>query len=297
MVKTKNRLIKDSLFGFLLVLPTLILLILLVVFPVGYVISLSFFNYSTGTPFLIGFTNYIELIFHDAHFWLYFVHSMEYVGIAIGAGFIMGLLVALSLNVINRFKGTLRSITLLAWAVPPVIASLMWKWMLNDTNGVINDILFKMHIISQPVAWLALPNATMIVLGLVHAWTATPLIMVILLAGLQAIPAELYESAAIDGANSLQRFRMITYPLLKASVLSAVMISSIFAFRTIDIVFTLTKGGPGDATEMLVTYLYDNAFRFMKIGYAATLSVVMVIISVLMIAFLVNIIRPESSNE
>ena len=165
MLKTKNRLIKDSLFGFLLVLPTLILLILLVIFPVGYVISLSFFNYSSGTPFFTGFTNYTELLFHDAHFWLYFVHSLEYVGIAIGAGFIMGLLVALSLNAINRFKGTLRSITLLAWAVPPVIASLMWKWMLNDTNGVINDILFKMHIISQPVAWLAYQMLLWLCLG------------------------------------------------------------------------------------------------------------------------------------
>ncbi len=296
MVKVKNRLINDSLFGFLLVLPSFVLLLLLVVFPVGYVISLSFVNYSTGIPVFIGFSNYSELLFNDSNFWFYLVHSIEYVAIAVGAGFFMGMLVALSLSVINRFRGTLRSIALLAWAVPPVIASLMWKWMLNDTNGVINDVLFRLHVISQPVAWLALPHATMVVLGLVHAWTVTPLIMVILLAGLQAIPAELYESASIDGANSLQRFKMITYPLLKASVLSAVMISSIFAFRTIDIVFTLTKGGPGDATEMLVTYLYDNAFRFMKLGYAATLSVLMVILSMLMIILLVRIIQPKARD-
>jgi multiple sugar transport system permease protein len=118
--------------------------------------------------------------------------------------------------------------------------------------------------------------------------------MVILLAGLQSVPVELHESAEIDGAGSLMRFRRITYPLLKPSVLSAVMISSIFAFRTIDIVFTLTKGGPGDATEMLVTYVYDNAFRFMKLGYAAAISVVMVVISMLMVLFFVKIIPAES---
>ncbi|HUX12930.1 MAG TPA: sugar ABC transporter permease, partial [Spirochaetia bacterium] len=261
---------------------------------VVYVLYLSLQNYSSETPFWIGLANYGELLFRDEKFWTYFLHSMEYVLIAIGTGFIAGLLVALSLNAINRFQGTFRAVALIAWAVPPVIASLMWKWILNDTNGAINDILFRLHVIGNPVPWLSLPVGTMVVLGLVHAWTVTPFIMVILLAGLQSIPVELSESAEIDGAGSLMRFRRITYPLLKPAVLSAVMISSIFAFRTIDIVFTLTKGGPGDATEMLVTYVYDSAFRFMKLGYAAAISVIMVIISMLMVLFFVKVIRTES---
>ncbi len=294
MPKSIETSIRNSLFGFLLVLPSLVVLILLVIFPVVYVVYLSLQNYSSEFPIWIALTNYGELLFHDTKFWTYFLHSMEYVLIAIGTGFIMGLLVALSLNAINRFQGTFRAITLIAWAVPPVIASLMWKWILNDTNGAINDLLLRVHIISNPVPWLSLPVGTMIVLGLVHAWTVTPFIMVILLAGLQSVPVELHESAEIDGAGSLMRFRRITYPLLKPSVLSAVMISSIFAFRTIDIVFTLTKGGPGDATEMLVTYVYDNAFRFMKLGYAAAISVVMVVISMLMVLFFVKIIPAES---
>jgi multiple sugar transport system permease protein len=127
----------------------------------------------------------------------------------------------------------------------------------------------------------------------VHSWTTIPFIMIILLAGLQTISPELYEAASIDGAAPLQKFRVITFPLLKPSILTSVMLSSIFAFRTIDIVFTLTRGGPGETTEMLVTYVYTTAFVSMKLGYASALSVIMVIISMMMVALFVKLIPTE----
>ena len=291
-----DKIVKDSLFGFLLILPSLLLLMLLVVFPVGYVLYLSTLNFDTLIPNFVGLRNYTELLFNDQFFWIFLGHSMEYVFFAICSAFVVALLVALSLNTINKFQGTLRTFALWCWAVPPVIASLMWKWILNDTNGVLNDMLLKAGIIHQQVAWLALSKGTMFILSQVHAWTIIPFIMVILLAGLQSIPLELYEVASIDGANGLQKFRLITYPLLRTAVLTSVMLASIFAFRHIDIVFTLTKGGPGEATEMLVTYLYDNAFAYMKIGYAAALSVIMVFISMLIVLVLVKLIRPNESQ-
>jgi len=133
----------------------------------------------------------------------------------------------------------------------------------------------------------------MIVLSLVHSWTTIPFIMIILLAGLQTISPELYEAASIDGAGARQKFRVITFPLLRPSILTSVMLSSIFAFRTFDIVFTLTGGGPGETTEMIVTYVYTTAFVSMKLGYAAALSVVMVVISMMMVAFFVKLIPTE----
>jgi len=293
MANQSDKFIKDSLFGFLLVLPALLLLFLLVVFPVIYVLYLSTLSFDTTPAHFVGLKHYAELLTNDSFFWIFFGHSMQYVVFAIGSAFFVALLVALSLNTINKFQGTLRTFALWCWAVPPVIASLMWKWMLNDTNGALNDILLKLGVIHQQVAWLALPHWTMIILSQVHAWTAIPFIMVILLAGLQAIPVELYEVASIDGANGLQKFRTITYPLLRTSVLTSVMLSSIFAFRHIDIVFTLTKGGPGEATELLVTYLYDNAFNYMKIGYSAALSIIMVFISMVIVFLLVKLIRPQ----
>jgi len=283
--------VKDNTFGFLLIVPALSLLLFLVIFPIGYVIYLSMHDFSSANLVWTGFNNYKEILFADAQFWLYFLHSLEYVFFGIGSAFLTGLLVALSLNTINRFKGFLRTIALWAWAIPPVIASLMWKWILNDTNGVINDLLLKMSLITNPVPWLSLPTVTMLVLSQVHAWTVIPFIMVILLAGLQSISPELYEAASIDGANSWNSFHKITFPMLKPSVLTSVMISSIFAFRTIDIVFTLTRGGPGESTQMLVTYVYDKAFIGLKLGYAASLSVIMVVMSMLMVSMFVSLIR------
>jgi len=285
--------IKDNTFGFLLILPSLLLLIILVIFPISYVLYLSLHDFKTAELLWTGFSNYREILFQDSRFWLYTFHSLEYVAFAIGTAFTVGLLVALSLNAINRFKGILRTLSLWAWAIPPVIASLMWKWILNDTNGVINDILLKIGLITNPIPWLSLPTVTMLVLSLVHAWTVIPFIMVILLAGLQSISNELYEASSIDGANALYKFKKITFPMLKPSVLTAVMISSIFAFRTIDIVFTLTRGGPGESTQMLVTYIYDKAFMSLRLGYAAALSVIMVIISMLIVSMFVTLIRVE----
>ncbi|HOV62329.1 MAG TPA: sugar ABC transporter permease [Spirochaetia bacterium] len=290
MKTNKKQILKDGQFGFLLILPSLLLLAMIVIFPVIHVCILSFMNDAGGKFVWIGFRNYKSILFDDPKFWAYFLNSIKYVVFGIGSAFIVGLIVALSLNTITRFKGISRTIALWAWAVPPVIASLMWKWLLNDTNGALNYLLMQAGILKNPVPWLSLPTGTMLILSQVHAWTSIPFIMVILLAGLQTIPADLYEVASIDGAGSLQKFKIITFPLLRPSILTSVMISAIFAFRTFDIVFTLTGGGPGESTEMLVTYVYNMAFVFVRLGYAAALSVLMVIISMLMVFLFVTII-------
>jgi multiple sugar transport system permease protein len=294
--RTAHQMMKDSRFGFLMILPSLLLLAIIVIFPVIYVVILSLSaDVGSGTTWA-GLGNYGRILFQDQKFWPYLKNSLEYVVFGIGSAFIIGMIVALSLNLINHFKGLARVLALWAWAVPPVIASLMWKWLLNDTNGALNYILMQVHLMKSPVPWLSLEHVTMLVLSQVHSWTSIPFIMVILLAGLQTIAPELYEVASIDGAGGLARFRVITLPLLRPSILTSLMISSIFAFRTFDIVFTLTRGGPGESTQMLVTYVYDTAFTSMKLGYAAALSVIMVIISMLMVAFFVKLI-PTSNTE
>ncbi len=295
MKRIRTTYISDSQFGFLLVLPSLVLLSLIVLFPMIYVLYLAMFSFVRGQQNFVGLANYIDILFRDDKFWMYFYHSMQYVLFGVGSAFLVGLIVALSLNMITRLSGIARTIALLAWAVPPVIASLMWKWLLNDTNGSLNFILMRIGLIRAPVPWLSLPNGTMLVLSFVHAWTAIPLIMIILLAGLQTIPEELYEVAAIDGATSLQKFTTITLPLLKPSILNSTMISAIFALRTFDIVFTLTRGGPGETTELFVTYIYNTAFVFGKIGYGAALSIIMVFTSMIMVFLFVKLL-PSSSD-
>ncbi len=294
--RTAHQTLKDGQFGFLMIFPALLLLAVIVIFPVVYVIVLSLFRDSGSASTWGGLGNYGRILFEDSKFWPYLKNSLEYVVFGIGSAFIIGMLVALSLNAINKLKGLSRVLALWAWAVPPVIASLMWKWLLNDTNGAINSLLMHLHVLRTPIPWLSLEHGTMLVLSQVHAWTTVPFIMVILLAGLQTIAPELYEVASIDGAGGLAKFRIITLPLLKPSILTSVMISAIFAFRTFDIVFTLTRGGPGESTQMLVTYVYDTAFISMKLGYAAALSVIMVIVSMMMVGLFVKLIPPSDTN-
>jgi len=278
--------------GFLFVLPSLIFLFLLATIPAIYVIYLSLTKTDITSSRFVGLKNFVKLFTDDNKFYTYLLHSFEYVVIAIGIAFIIALIVALCLNQIRR-AGFLRAASLWAWGIPPVIASLMWKWLLNDTNGAINDILMRIGVLSSPVPWLSHGFLTMIILSLVHSWTAIPFIMVILLAGLQGISEEYYEAAMLDGASSIQKFRFIVWPLLKPYVQSSLMITSIFAFRTFDIVFTLTGGGPGDTTEMLVTYVYEKAFRFLELGYAASIAVVMVIISFGIVGFYNILLKSE----
>lgn len=286
----KQQTIKDSKFGFLLVLPSLLLLGVIVIFPIVYVVVLSLTTEVEGVNVWHGLKNYRDILFKDSKFWGYFLNSIKYMVYGVGSAFIVGLFVSMGLNTLRRFKGIARTLSLLAWAVPPVIASLMWKWVLNDTNGALNFILMSLGVIKQPIAWLSMPNLTMFILSQVHAWTAIPLIMVILLAGLQTIPQELYEVADIDGAGSIQKFKAITMPMLRPSIQSSVMLSTIFAFRTFDIVFTLTGGGPGELTEMPVTYVYNTAFVFGRLGYASALSVIMVFISMAIVVLFVKLL-------
>lgn len=273
-------------------LPSLIFLFLLATIPAVYVICLSLTKTDITSSRFVGLKNFVKLFTDDNKFYTYLLHSFEYVIVAIGIAFIIALVVALCLNQIRR-AGFLRAASLWAWGIPPVIASLMWKWLLNDTNGAINDILMRIGILSSPVPWLSHGFLTMTILSLVHSWTAIPFIMVILLAGLQGISEEYYEAAMLDGASSIQKFRFIVWPLLKPYVQSSLMITSIFAFRTFDIVFTLTGGGPGDTTEMLVTYVYEKAFRFLELGYAASIAVVMVIISFGIVGFYNILLKSE----
>ncbi len=273
-------------------LPSLIFLFLLATIPAVYVICLSLTKTDITSSRFVGLKNFVKLFADDNKFYTYLLHSFEYVIVAIGIAFIIALVVALCLNQIRR-AGFLRAASLWAWGIPPVIASLMWKWLLNDTNGAINDILMRIGILSSPVPWLSHGFLTMTILSLVHSWTAIPFIMVILLAGLQGISEEYYEAAMLDGASSIQKFRFIVWPLLKPYVQSSLMITSIFAFRTFDIVFTLTGGGPGDTTEMLVTYVYEKAFRFLELGYAASIAVVMVIISFGIVGFYNILLKSE----
>lgn len=285
--------ISESKYGFLTTLPSLLILLVVAAYPMLWVIYLSTMDVNPSLQMnFVGLANYIN-IFCDSKFYLYLQHSLIYTFGAIFISFTIGLLLALSLDKALKYTSFLRTVALWTWAIPPVVASVTWKWIFNDVIGVLNDMLMHLGIIHAPVPWLSNGSIAQVCLFVTHAWTDIPFIMILLLAGLQGISHELYEAASVDGASGWQQFKKVTLPLLKPTIMVALLISTTFAFRTFDIVFTLTRGGPGDSTELLVTYLYNNAFQFLRFGYASALSVVMVLLTVIIIIVYTKVLQKD----
>ncbi|MGE5581299.1 MAG: carbohydrate ABC transporter permease [Bacillota bacterium] len=285
--------ISESKYGFLITFPSLLILMVVAVYPMLWVIYLSMMEVNAAMDMrFVGLGNYLT-IFRDPKFYLYLEHSLVYTFGAVAISFTVGLILALCLDKALKYTGFLRTAALWTWAIPPVVASVTWKWIFNDVIGVLNDLLFRLGIIHSPVPWLSNGKLALVCLFLTHAWTDIPFIMILLLAGLQGIPHELYEAAGVDGASGWQQFKKVTLPLLKPTIVVALLISTTFAFRTFDIVFTLTRGGPGDSTELLVTYLYNNAFQFLNFGYASALSVVMVLLTITFVLIYTKVLQKE----
>ena len=238
--------ISESVYGLLVTMPSLLILLIVAVYPILWVIFLSMMDVNPGVSMtFVGLGNYLS-IFSDPKFYLYLQHSLIYTFGAVALSFTIGLVLALSLDKALKYTGFLRTTALWTWAIPPVVASVTWKWIFNDVIGVLNDILLRFGLIHTPVPWLSNGTLAMVCLIITHAWTDIPFVMILLMAGLQSISPELYEAAGIDGASGWQQFKRITLPLLKPTIMVVLLISTTFAFRTFDIVFTLTRGGPGD---------------------------------------------------
>jgi len=275
----------DRYFEFLSISLTLLVIFSVVLIPAFYVVYSSFFkeSFSDGQTkdIFVGLGNYFYL-FNDHHFWKYFYQNLIYTIGSLVFSFLPAFACALALNSINRFKGFFRGIIMLPWVFPPVVAALLWRWLFNDSYGLINALLRN---IAPPVLWLGNPKMAMFSVIIADAWTRIPFITIYLLAGLQSIPNSLYEAAKIDGANIFNCFRRITLPLLKSTIVLVLLIMSIFIFRTYEIIGGLTKGGPAQATETLTTYIFRLTMEYWNVGYGAAVST-FVLIFILICGFL-----------
>ena len=219
------------------------------------------------------------------------VHRMAlvtaiYVVATTAAAFAVGLAAALALDGAFRGSGAVRALVLSPWAVAPVIASLTWMFLLDRQYGVVNYVLLQVGAIASPVGWLATPDAALASLVLVSVWKTFPFFAVMLLAGLQAVPPVLYEAARIDGAGRLRRFRDVTWPGLRPVAAVAALFSALSAFREVETVLVLTRGGPARTTETLAAQVYVEAFQYLDIGQSAALGT-MGLAAVLALAVLV----------
>jgi len=206
---------------------------------------------------------------------------------------VIGLLMALSLHKALFARRLVRGILLLPWVVPTVITALAWHWMFDALRGFINVSLETLGLISEPIAWLGQPATAMMAVVVVNIWRGFPFFGVSLLAGLQAIPADLYEAAAVDGASATQRFRHVTLPGLRPVILVTALISTIFTLNDFNIVYVMTRGGPGIATHILATYTYEVGFQALRWGRAVAVSMYLMPLVVVMIVVLARRLTRE----
>jgi ABC-type sugar transport system permease subunit len=261
--------------AWLLMSPALGTIALVVVFPIAWTFWESLHLHDLRMPWLgrpfIGVRNYAEAL-TDTRFWSALGHTLLFTASSVTLEAAGGLGLALLLNRPSPTRGVLRAAALLPWAMPTVVAALVWRFMFEGQTGIANTTLVAIGAVDTPVSWLTDPGNAWIPLILADAWKTTPFVALLLLAGLQQIDPALYEAARIDGAGSWQRFREITWPLLRPALIVAVLFRALDAFRVFDLIFVMTGGGPGTATETVTLYSFTTLLRHLRFGVGSALS-------------------------
>lgn len=262
--------------GYLFILPAFLLLIVILGFPAVAAILQSFNIMWVIEP---SFTlkSYMRLA-NDAEFIRSVINTVIFVSTTVGFHLVIGLCVALLLNIEIRNKHFFRVIAILPWTVPDVIGGLIWKFMFDTLPGIVNAVLLKTGFILDPVDWLGNPKLAFPCLIFAESWRGYPFAMLILLAGLQAIPKELYEAAEIDGASKVQSFFFVTLPNLKYMFVIALVLDVIWECRLFGMVYSMTGGGPGYSSQVLSVLTYKHYFVFFNTSYAASIAVVLAVL-------------------
>jgi ABC-type sugar transport system permease subunit len=267
----------------LFLLPSFIFVAVFSLFPILESFRLSFYRLILTLPWLgekmVGWQNYVDLWEDPVAIESLFT-TLIFVGVTIPLELLFGLGIALVLNDVFHGRGLLRAVVLIPWAIPTVVSSQMWRFIFNDRYGLINFIFFGGDV-SRYLAPLADPHLALIAIMAAEVWKTTPFAALILLAGLQGIPDDLYEAASIDGATAWQKFRHVTLPLIRPALLLALLFRTIDSLRVFDLVFVMTQGGPADTTNVLQFYGYKKTFAEGMIGYGSAIAVAVFLMSLI----------------
>ena len=277
--KKGEEIVKKEKFNFapyILILPACLLMGLIMIYPLGKVFYLSFQHYNPTKPFTNGFAgldNFIT-IFTKKEFYNALGVSAKFVACEVVLQLIFGMIVALILNQKFKGRGFFRALTFIPWALSGVLTAVLWSIMFNQHFGVLNDLLAKLGIIKEPIAWLA---NTKFVLGSVivaELWRGIPFFAISLLAAMQGLPDDIYEAARVDGSTKFQTFRFITLPMLKNTIVLTTLLRTIWQFNSVDLIYSLTGGGPVGKTTTLSMLIANQAIKTSNYGYGSALSVV-----------------------
>ena len=285
-------------YPYLTILPALLLIGLFTLYPVVTAIQDSFYQYILTKPKshpFIGLRNYREVI--KSYYFLTSLSITAMYTVASVAGiFLFGLAVASLLNTKIRLAAVLKVLILLPWAIPSVVAGLLWKWILNGDFGILNGVLFGLGLVTGYIPFLSDPLLARISLVLAQVWKEGSLAAIFFLAGLQLIPGELYEAARMDGCRTWRMFRSITFPLLRPIALVVLVYETMTSILTFDIIYVLTGGGPANSTSLISWFAYAEIFKSLNLGHGIALSIIIAILTLGLIIAYLRVLKTEESR-
>lgn len=270
---------KKKLEGYMFVLPGFLYILIVLGYPLLYNIRLAFRNvnvktFKSGTDVFVGLQNFMEL-FQDPTFQMIFKNTLVFTIGCLVFQFTIGFIFAMFFSKKFTLAGPIRGMILVGYMMPMSVTALLGKNMFDVSSGVINDLFMKLHLIQQPVEWLLKGNTAMIAIIAVNCWVGIPFNMLLLTSGLTGISQDVYESAEVDGASSIQKFLHITLPLMKPAIASVLMLGFIYTFKAFDLQFVMTSGGPLNATDVLGTYAYTLSFTQYEFSKGSAAAIVL----------------------
>lgn len=261
---------------YLLILPIVVLIGCVMIYPLGKVFYLSLQSYNPARPFnngFVGLKNFVD-IFTSDEFWEALNVSAKWVASEVILQLVLGMIIALILNQKFAGRGIFRAVTFIPWALSGVLAAVLFQLIFNEHIGVLNDLLIKTGLIKEPVAWLANPKLVLGSVIVAELWRGIPFFAISLLAAMQGIPQDLYEAAIVDGGGRLQTFRYITLPLLKDTIVLTTLLRTIWEFNSVDLIYSLTGGGPVGKTTTVSLLIANQALHTSNYGYGSAISVI-----------------------
>jgi multiple sugar transport system permease protein len=270
--------------AWLLMVPLLLVMLSVIGWPFIDTVRLSFTDarlVGTGGDF-VGTENY-QRIFASTAFWRAFFVTTEFAVVSVFLEVVLGVLVALLLYQNFRGRNILRALLILPWALPTVVNALLWRLIYNPEYGALNAVLVQIGLLDDYRSWLGDPNSALVALIIADAWKNFPLVALISLAALHAVPHDIKAAAVVDGANALSRFRYVILPYLAGPLMVALILRTIEAFKVFDIIWVMTRGGPANSTRTLSILVYQEAFSFQRAGSGASLALI-VTLAVTMLA-------------
>lgn len=269
----------ESKIAYLLLFPAFAVLLLFMLYPILYVFLMAFFktNKLGNIVSFIGLGNF-EVLFKNKAFWEVTFRSILWTVLAVLSKTVAGIIIALLLNVEFAGRKIYRTLVIIPWASSVPISAMIWQWTFNSEFGLLNQTLKMTGLWDNPPLWLAYPKTAFFANLYVDIWCGIPFMAMVFLAGLQAIPQDIDESAQVDGANAWTRFWRITLPMLRPVLLIATLLSALWTFNDFNVIYILTKGGPINKTDILITFIYKYSFQFLKFGPAAAMAIITFVI-------------------